>query len=206
MNTPLIIQNSATSIVVYLELETGDPATGLAAADVTGGIKKNGAGSFSVFTLSGSNFTELTDGFYEVDLAAGNTDTLGNLYLSFTGRGIKTALVVAYVTTGASAAPIPTPAFTPTVTEIFGYVYGPTGSPVENARVVARMTQLPTVIHPNVDGVLISSDLVTTSTDSTGYFSLSLLTGASFEFFITDANYRRTVTIPGVSTNLFDIP
>lgn len=206
MNTPLLIQNAAASVVVYLELQTGGPATGLVAADVTGGIKKTGAATFSVFALSGANFTDIGNGFYEVDLAAGNTDTLGNLYLSFTGVTIKPSLFVGYVTTATTAPPLPSPAFTPPVTAIFGYIYDSAGLPIEGVSVVARVTQQPTIVHPTTDSILIGSDFLTTTTDATGYFTISLLTGASVEFIITDANYRRTITIPGSTANLFDIP
>lgn len=206
MNTPLLIQSAATSVVVYLELEDGGPAVGLVAADVTAGIKKNGAASFSVFALSGSNFTDIGDGFYEVDLVAGNTDTLGTLYLSFTGATIKSSLLAGYVATAAAAPPIPTPAFTPPVTAIFGYIYDSSGAPISNAVVAARVVQQPTVVHPTSDGILIGSSLLTTRTDDTGFFTVSLLTGASVEFIITSANYRRVVTVPGATANLFDIP
>lgn len=206
MNTPLIIQNAATSVVVYLELETGGPATGLTFSSVTAGLKKAGAGSFSAFTLSGANFSDLGNGFYEVDLAAGDTNTLGLLYLSFTGATIKPALLAAYVATAASAPPIPSPAFTPTITAIFGYIYDAAGQPLEDVSVVARVVQQPKIIHPTTDGILIGSDFLSTTTDATGFFTISLLTGAQVEFIITDANYRRTVTIPGATTNLFDIP
>lgn len=206
MNTTLLIQNAATSVVVYLELQAGGPATGLTFSSVTAGIKKNGAASFSAFTLSGANFTDLGNGFYEVDLATGNTDTLGLLYLSFTGATIKPSLFVGYVAVSAAAPPIPSPAFTPPVTAVFGYVYNSAGQPLDNVSVVARIVQQPTIIHPTTDGILIGSDFVTTQTDSTGFFTISLLTGASVEFIISDANYRRVVTIPGITTNLFDIP
>ena len=206
MNTPLLIQNASTSLVVYLELQTGGPATSLVAADVTSGIKKNGAAAFSVFTLSGANFTDLGNGFYEVDLVAGDTDTLGSLYLSFTGASIKATLLVGYVAVATTAPPVPAPAFTPPVTNIFGYVYNSAGQPQEGANVVARVVQQPTVLHPTSDGILIGSDFLTASTDATGFFTLSLLTGASVEFIISDANYRRIVTVPGSASNLFDIP
>lgn len=206
MNTTLIIQNAATSVVVYLELQAGGPATGLTSAAVTAGIKKNGAASFSAFSLTGANFTDIGNGFYEVDLATGDTNTLGLLYLSFTGATIKPALFVGYVAVAAAAPPIPSPAFSPPVTAIFGYVYDSGGAPMEDVRVVARVVQQPTIIHPTTDGILIGSDFLTAETDSTGFFTISLLTGASVEFIITDANYRRVVTIPGSTTNLFDIP
>lgn len=206
MNTPLFIRNAPTSAVVFLALEAGGPATGLTFASVTAGIKKSGAGAFTGFTLTALNFTELSDGFYEVDLAAGDTDTLGSLYLSFTGATITTTLLAGWVTTATSASPLPTPAFTPTTTAIYGYVYGVDGAPVANATVTARLTQQPTIIHPTTDGILVGSDFLSAQTDSTGFFTLTILTGASAEFVIPVANYRRTITVPAATANLFDIP
>lgn len=205
MNTPLLIQNAATSVIVYLELQAGGAAEGLTFSDVTAGLKKNG-GAFAGFTLDVTNFTEIGDGFYEVDLESGDTDTLGSLYLSFIGADFKTALLSCYVTTPVTAPPIPAPGFTPSVTDIFGYVYTTAGVPMSGVRVVARVTQQPTIVHPTTDGILIGSGFEVTTTDSVGFFTLSLLTGATVEFIITDANYRRTIEIPGSSANLFDIP
>lgn len=206
MNTTFIIQNAATSVVVYLELQAGGPATGLTSADVTAGIKKNGAASFSVFSLTGSNFTDLGSGFYEVDLASADTDTLGLLYLSFSGAAIKQALFVGYVAVAAAAPPVPPPSFSPPLTAIFGYVYSSAGSPLADVNVVARVVQQPTIIHPTTDGILIGSEFLIAKTDSAGFFTISLLTGSRVEFIITDANYRRVVTVPGATANLFDIP
>ncbi len=205
MNTPLFILSSPTSVVVYLELESGGPATGLTFADVTAGIKKDGSGSFSVFTLTGLNFTELSDGFYEVALEASDTDTLGSLYLSFTGATIVHALLAGFVTTVASS-PTPAPPLAPLITTIFGYIFDSGGNPVEGASVVARVVQQPTIIQTATDAIVIGSDFLTALSDETGFFSIDVLTGARVEFIITDANYRRTVTIPGSTTNLFDIP
>lgn len=206
MNTPLLIKNATASVVVYLALDSGGPATGLTEVDVTAGIKKNGAASFTSFALTQSNFDELSDGFYEVDLAAGDTDTSGTLYFSFTGAGLTPTLLSCWVATAAAAPPLPSPAFTPLVTEIFGYVYGASGLPVSGATVVARVTQQPTILHPTSDGILIGSDFLSTTTDSTGFFTLTLISGAAVEFLIPAASYRRTVTIPVATANLFDIP
>lgn len=200
MNTAFLVQSTATSVVIYLELAAGGPATGLVFSDVTAGIKKDGAGSFSSFTLTAPTFSDLGSGFYEVDLGIGDTDTLGNLYLRFSGATIKSTLFVGYVTADPLVVP---PVSVPPVTAIFGYIYNSAGVPVEGAGIVARVVQMPYIVP---DGILVGSDFITTTTDEDGFFTISLLSGAQVEFIITDANYRRTVTIPGSTANLFDIP
>jgi len=206
MNTPLLIQSTATSVVIYLELANGSAATSLTYADVTAGIKKSSASVFTSFALTGLNFTNLGYGFYLVALSTTDTNTLGSLYLSFTGATIKATLLAAYVAVATSAPPAPSPGFTPPITAIYGYVYSSSGQPLANVSVVARVVSQPTIVHPTTDGILIGSDFLTTTTDDTGFFTLSFITGTSVEFIIADANYRRTITVPGSTVNLFDIP
>jgi len=206
MNTPLLIQNAATTVVIYLELADGSPATGLAYTAVTAGIKKAGASSFSTFTLTSGNFADLGNGFYGISLVSGDTNTLGSLYLSFTSATTKPTLLAAFVAVAATAPPIPTPGFTPPITAIYGYIYDSAGQPLSGTSVVARIVSQPTIVHPTTDGILIGADFLTTTTDDTGFFTLSLITGTSAEFIIADANYRRTITVPGSTANLFDIP
>jgi hypothetical protein len=204
MTTPLLIQSAASSIVVYLELSTFLPAESLTYADVTAGLKKEG-GVFASFTLTAGNFTNLGDGFYEIDLTAGNTDTLGSLYLNVSGATIRTSLTVARVALAAAAVPTPSAGYVPTTTTLFGYIYGQTGAASEGATVYARTVAKPTVLHPVDQGILITDAFVTTVTDSTGFFSMDLLTGAQVEVVIADANYRRVITVPASSSNLFDL-
>lgn len=205
MGTPLIIQNSATNVVVYIESSSGLPATGLTHEDITVGIKKEGA-SFVVFPVDATSFTEVSDGFYVVDLAASDTDTLGSLYLSFAGANIKNTLLVAHVATPTSAPPQPPAGFTPIITTIFGYMYDAQGAPKPNAAVMARVVGQPTLIHPDDQGIVLSADLIRVVTDSSGFFSLNLVAGASVEITIPSANYRRTILVPSTTTNLFEMP
>lgn len=205
MTTPLLLQNTPSSVVVYLELSTGLPATTLLFSDVTAGLKKEG-GAFLPFTLTALNWTNLGGGFYEVAVTALNTDTLGSLYFSFTGALIKPGLLAARVAVAVAAPPVPPAPFTPPVTTIFGYIYDQLGAPKSNVTVSARIISMPTIIHPTSDGILITEGFETVVTDSTGFFTLDLLTGTQVEFIIADANYRRVVTIPGATANLFDIP
>lgn len=206
MNTPLLVQNTSTVVVIYLELLNGTPASGLAYTDVTAGIKKSSAGSFTAFAITNVNFANLGGGFYSVALTAGNTDTLGSLYMTFSGSVFKPSLLAAYVAIATTASPAPSPGFTPPITAIYGYIYNSVGVPVPNASVIARVVSQPTILHPTTDGILIGADFVSVLTDATGFFTVSLITGTSVEFIISGANYRRTITVPGSTANLFDIP
>lgn len=82
---PLIKQDTATKVTILLAAG-GTPVTGLTDTDVEAFISKNGAAPASL-PLNGTNFTELSStdmpGIYVVDLAAGDTDTLGKLILVF---------------------------------------------------------------------------------------------------------------------------
>lgn len=202
--TPILIKDNAGSVTIFLENSAdGTPATGLTFSDVTSDLKKAG-GSFAALTLSGSNFTELSGGFYEIDLAAADVDTLGNLHVRVQGGTIRTALTVAFV---AATAPVnPSTVTPPTTVAIFGYLYGPDAAPRVGASVRAKILGAPTVLKPGDDGLAITQELVTGKTDSDGFFTLDLIAGSSVDFSIPAANYRRTFLVPSTSTNVFDIP
>lgn len=202
--TATLIQDNAASVTIYLETTAGVPATGLADTDVTADLKKAGAGSFSAHTLTVTNWTELSGGFYDVGLTALDTDTAGNLYLRVQGAAVKTALTVSFVVL---AAPVNPPTVTPPDTvAIFGYLYGPDAQPLSGASVVARILGVPTVLKPGSDGLVVSQDLVSGVTDADGFFTVSLISGTDVDITISAASYRRTFLVPSLSTNLFDIP
>ena len=202
--TPILIKDNVGSITIFLENSAdGTPATGLLFSGVTSDLKKAG-GAFASHTLTGSNFTELSAGFYEIDLAAADVDTLGNLHLRVQGATIRTALTVSFVAVSVPATPSTvTP---PGTVAIFGYLYGPDAAPVVSGAVRAKILGAPTVLHPGDDGLAISQELVTGKTDSDGFFTLDLIAGTSVDFSIPAANYRRTFLVPSTSANVFDIP
>lgn len=200
----ILIQSSAGSVTLFIADIAGDPAIGLVDTDVTADIKKEGAGGFTAHALTALNWTELGGGFYEVDLALLDTDTLGNLYVRVQGATIRTSLTSAYVV---AAAPVNPPTVTPPgVVAVFGYVYHPDASPLVGASVSARILGTPTVLHPGSEGLVVSQDLIATRTDSDGFFTLNLISGSSVDFIISSAGYRRTFLVPGIATNVFDIP
>ncbi len=203
MSGPLLVQDSTGSLIVYLELSPdGAPATGLTFADITADIRKEG-GSFAPMVLDGDNFTETGAGFYELDLAVTDTDVLGNLTVRVSGATIRTTVLTAFVADVVPTSPTTTPA--PPRTSIFGFLKDPAGEPVVNATVSVRIISTPYINNQGDDGVLISDGLLITKSDSSGFFTISLITGATVEVFISSSNYRKMITVPVASTSLFDI-
>jgi hypothetical protein len=205
MSSPILIVDTVGSITLYLELSSdGSPATGLTFADITADLRKAGAPAFVSKTLTALNFTELGAGFYELDLSATDTDTLGNMYVRIIGATVDTVLESVFIadetpTSVVTVQSIPS-------TSLFGFVYRPNGDPLPGVTVSARVLSMPTVLHPDEEALLIGTELTTVSTDSDGFFTISLVTGSEVDLFIPAANYRRTLQVPSSSQNLFSIP
>ena len=204
MSCVIILQGSTPVVSVSLELTAGGAATGLLFSDVTVDIQKSG-GSYGAMNpvLSGTTWTEVSGGVYTVELSANDTDTLGNLYVRVAGATIKTALFPVLVSL---AAPSPTATLTIPTTLLFGYVVDAQGAPLPGASVSAKVLATPSVGYSGTEGYVQGSTLVTANTDGSGFFQISLVTGSQVDLFIPSSNYRRTLTVPVTSQNVFDIP
>ena len=200
----ILLQNQASNVAVYVEDTAGDPALLLADTDVTVTISKDGGAYLPLNTpLSATSWTEVSGGWYSVDLEVEDTDTLGSLYLRVEGVGLKTSLTAALVSV---AAPSPGTSLAITTTSMFGYVLNVDGSAAAGAAVSARILAVPSVGTSGGEGYVQSEGLVTATADSSGFFTMELVTGAQVDFFIPSANYRRTFQVPSSSTNVFDLP
>ncbi len=201
---PIFVQDSVGSLILYLELSAdGSPATGLTFADITADLRKTG-GAFTPMVLDALNVTETSAGFYELDLAATDTDVLGNLHVRVSGAAVRTTVLTAFVAEVVPTSPTTTPE--PPRTAIFGFLKEPDGSAVVNATVSVKILSTPYINNAGDDGILITDGLLVTRTDASGFFTISLITGSIVEFFISSANYRKSLTVPVASTNLFDLP
>jgi hypothetical protein len=71
-------QSVAAQLYVRIADTSNVGITGIADTGVTAKLSKNGL-SFSAFTVTSGNWTEVGNGIYSIALATGNTDTLGGL-------------------------------------------------------------------------------------------------------------------------------
>ena len=76
------------------------------------------------------------------------------------------------------------------------------GLPLQNIGVSARLLALPSIIS----GVSVYDEIVSTKTDSNGFFQLTLIQGATVDIVIPATGYRRTIVVPSTTlANLFEI-
>lgn len=213
--SPLTVTFVGTAITVALAVSGGVPVTPsntatLVAAAINAAVTAvtataSGTGADSLSLAESETFTGGVDyledlglGFYELDFTADELDTVGSFHVRVTGSTIRSIVVSGYVL--ASAPTIDTVLGpVPVTTTIFGYVYNVDGTPNAGATVSARTLTLPAT-YP---GGVVSSKLVTAKTDSTGYFTLDLLTGSTVQVNVPSASYRRTFVVPTTSTSLF---
>jgi len=206
MTCVTLLQSTEATIQVYIELAAGGPALLLADTDVTVDLDKDDVPGYSsmVPAIAAGTWTEIGAGVYTIDLSAADTDTLGNMYVRVSGGTIKTTLLAAYISVAAPS-PSPSPTLTVANTLLFGYVLDAQGLPLQGASVSAKVLATPSVGYSATEGYVQGESLVTSTTDASGFFQISLVTGSQVDFFIPSANYRRTLEVPVTTTNVFDI-
>lgn len=193
--------DAANTATLIAELISNDWTAGWAVASGTGEDPLS-APEASQPLVGGTDgtFINLGNGFYSLGLNATDTNTVGSLYLSLRGPGLRPSLEV--VTIVASLPATPPVIDTPGTTLITGTVVSMGGNPSVNVSVSAKILSIPSIVA----GVAVTTETVYTKTDSNGQFILQLLTGAQVDIIIPAVNYRRTITVPSSSVNLFDIP
>jgi len=196
-------------------LDTGSNTAALVATaidaldDFTASETGTGADSLTLdegptaFTGGVDLFNEIGSGWYSVSVSATDTDTLGNMYVRVSSATTKTSLTPAFI---AVAAPAPTATLNIGTTLLFGYIVDAQGAPLAGAAVSAKVLATPSVGYSVTEGYVQGTSLVTTNTDASGFFQISLVTGSQVDFFIPSSNYRRTLEVPTTSQNVFDIP
>jgi hypothetical protein len=191
-NTALLVAAAIDGLADFSAAHTGTGADSLALDEGP-----------TAFTGGTDFWTEVGSGVYTVDLTATETDTLGNMYLRVTGATVKTTLSPLFIS---EAAPSPTATLPVATTLLFGYVLDAQGAPLAGAAVSAKVLATPSVGFSGTEGYVQGTSLVTTNTDASGFFQISLVTGSQVDFFIPSSNYRRTLEVPTTSQNVFDIP
>lgn len=157
----------------------------------------------AVQTLAGGTdgtFINIGNGFYTVVLSAGNLDTTGSMYIQLRGPTIRPALESVLVI---DSLPVTPPTVTvPGTTLITGVVSTLAGNLASGISVIAKTLSVPSISG----GVAATVDAIYTKTDSNGQFVLKLLTGSQVDILIPAVNFRRTITVPASSANLFSMP
>lgn len=217
--SPLEIDVTGTAITVTLAISAGTlvaaantanlvaSAIDSLVANATATASGTGADSLTISEsatalVGGSDgtFTDIGDGFYRISFEDTDLDVLGAFVVRVTGPQLRPSLESAYIT--ASVVQTPPATINLSVTTITGSIFDATGAPRVGVAVQARTLSSPSIIA----GVAVTTNLITVKTDSVGQFTLSLLAGAQVDISIPAVNYRRTITVPSTSANLFQIP
>jgi hypothetical protein len=206
-----VAQNQATWLpFIATDVGTGDPRTGITFGQVDVSYKKYGDVSFSLKILAAPDFREIGLGVYEILFASAELNTLGTFIYAINGNGalplpaIKQFVGTAFVEDAAGFTPgtitLPTNILT-------GNLMGLNGVALSGEAVTAKILSAPNIVGtlPNLGGI--GTDMVSTVTDSGGFFALEILQDTVVDVVIPAINFRRTLTVPANSTDsLFDIP
>lgn len=194
----IVKQSTQTDLITAIVDTSNIPATGLTFSSVTCQFRKEGQANFISKTLDINNFKELGNGFYTITFTAADLDTLGSFLWVVNGTGLTQATGLADV----QADPAATSTVLPTC-GITGQVCDLRGLPIANVAVSARLLAQPGILGDKG----LEDDVVSTTTDAAGQFSLELVQLAQVEVFISKMNYRRVINVPASTTaDLFTIP
>ena len=197
-------------IFVASDVDTGDPRTGIIYSQINCYYKKANQAGFQSKTLSGSNFRECGYGVYEIQFSASDLSTDGSFVymvesnLSLPNPPLRRFVSQTYVQDIATITPdvIILP-----IEVIYGNLITLRGDPISGASVSARIVSSPYIIGTSPDIGGIGTDLLATTTNELGFFSLELIQGSVVDIVIPAIKYRRTLTVPSNgSDRLFDIP
>jgi hypothetical protein len=206
-----VLQGTATWLpFIALDSGTGTPRTSLIYTQVDVAYKKYGASVFSLKTLVTGDFREIGHGVYEILFSTSELNTVGSFLYVINGNGsiplptIRQFIGQAVVQSSSTYTP---GTISLTTNVLTGNLIDLSGNALVGESVSARIMSAPTIIgtSPNIGGI--ASNIVSTVTDSGGFFALELLQGAVVDITIPVINYRRTLTVPADTTDtLFDIP
>lgn len=199
-----VVQSSAHSLLVQLLDLDGLPVVGITPSNLTVYLKKQGATAFVPIVVNTSNFFYAGDGYYALNLSTTDTNTVGSLYTLFKGELFKDTL--SSLTVVSPSVSLPTsPVVSVTSGNIYGILYSASNTPVANALITVKLLNTPAIITSSSEGIGITADVLSTKTDSAGYFTLSGVSGLTYEVYIPSLNFRKTFVMPTVSSNIFDL-
>jgi len=204
-------QGTATWLpFIAANVNTGDPRTGITYSLVDVACKKATQSAFVVKVLTSPEFRENGNGVYEILFSGVDLNVLGTFLYVINGNGglpspaIRQFVGQAFVVSASDYTPGSISLSTCVLT---GNLVDMKGQPLTGVAVSARVVAMPQIIgaDPNIGGV--SSDMMSSQTDSAGFFALELVQGATVDITISRINYRRTLVVPAETTaKLFTLP
>lgn len=192
------VQLDVTSKISVLLTKDGVAVIGLAFGDLSCSYRKAGAGAFVGKVLDGTNFTEIGQGYYDIEFdGATELDVDGVFVVVVTGADIDRSDTDAVVV----LPPESTTAVALLTCKITGNLNGPSG-PIASVAVFARA-----ITPQTLNGTMLSVEPWTTSTDENGAWVLSLPRGAVMEIVAPMVGFLRRLTVPNrPSAVLAEIP
>lgn len=185
-------QGQVANVAVRLLDGSGNPVTGVLYSGVTVKYAKAGATSFSTKVLASADWTELGYGIYVLNFSPTDMSTLGTFVYYLSGSGF----VANWSTFDVSPVPLSLLANTPlcvvsgNVVDLGGQAYSDQS---QNLVISFRVASVP----QQVGGTsIVSSKLLTTTTDAYGNFSVAILQGAIVIVEIDPLGIRQKITIP----------
>ena len=169
----------------------------------------SGSAPANSYAVAGTNITrvdwfEAGTGYYSVLVLPTELDQLGTFTVRIGNAGGSTFDVFGQNVevipfTGINTSSLP---YAPLTCTLFGHVVDLQGNAVQNTSVYTRM--LATPIMANGEGFL--DKVVTTKTDSNGFFQLTVTQKTTVQVVIPDIGYSRTITVPqSTQSNLFEL-
>jgi len=206
-----ILQGTPTWLpFLAADVGTGDPRVGILYNQVDVSFKKSTDPTFTLKLLSGADFRENGNGFYEILFSAPELAVLGTFLYVVNGNGalpspaIRQSVGQAFVESSSTYTPGTISLATNVIT---GNLVDLKGQALIGESISARVLSAPAImgITPNRGGIC--SGIISAKTDQGGFFALEILQGSIVDIVIPVINYRRTLTVPAnASDNLFDIP
>lgn len=99
MSNILRKKSVASKLPIFMRDSSGVPVTGLTDTDVTVNYKKSGAISFTLKSITPSNWTEIGQGLYEILFTATELNTEGDFIYPVTGTGAQQSTGLARIET-----------------------------------------------------------------------------------------------------------
>lgn len=182
------------------------PRLGVRPEDVTCRCKRRGVPAWRDKMLTPATWRDCGHGVYTLDLAPDEFHSADQLTVLLEGSTeLRPAIVPELLTFEVVTAP---PSGVPAIpqTTLCGHVLTLSLNGKQKAQVTATVAQVPLVLG----GAGIARDVVTVETDETGFFELTLVTGALVTVQVQAINYQRQLVVPpppapGIPVRLFSL-